>query len=147
MARPSLLSLAVLSSVALLGTGAALAQPDPVTARKEGLKRMQGHLEAINPVATAGGNVREMVPRTEDIVAFFSTFPSYFPPGSDNNGSKALPSVWAERPGFEAAAANAVTAAGALRTAAASGDAAATAQAARAMGGACGACHRNYRGR
>ena len=47
----------------------------------------------------------------------------------------------------EAAAANAVTAATALRTAAASGDAAATAQATRAMGGACGACHRNYRGR
>lgn len=147
MARPTILTAALFSTLALLGAGAALAQTDPVATRKDGLKRMQGHLEAINPVASAGGNVREMVPRTDDMVAFFATFPSHFPAGSDGNGSKALPSVWADRPGFEAAAANAVTAANALRTAAASGDAAATAQAARAMGGACGACHRGYRGR
>lgn len=147
MARPTLVHAALFSALALLGAGAALAQTDPVADRKDGLKRMQGHLEAINPVATAGGDVREMVPRTEDMVAFFATLPSRFPAGSDNNGSKALPSVWADRPGFEAAAANAVTAASALRSAAASGDAAATAQAARAMGGACGACHRGYRGR
>ena len=145
MKRSIVLSAALLSALAL--AGGAFAQSDPVTARKDGLKRMQGHLEAINPVAAAGGNVREMVPRTEDMIAFFSAFPTLFPPGSDNNGSKALPSVWSERPGFEAAAANALTAATALRTAAASGEAAATAQAARAMGGACGACHRNYRGR
>lgn len=138
---------ALLAVLSLLGAGAALAQPDPVAARKEGLKRMQGHLEAITPVASAGGNVRETVPRTEDMIAFFTGFPALFPPGSDNNGSKALPSVWADRAGFEAAAANAVSAAGALRNAAASGDAAATAQAVRAMGGACGACHRNFRGR
>ena len=138
---------ALIAALSVLGAGAALAQPDPVASRKEGLKRMQGHLEAINPVATAGGDVRATVPRTEDMVAFFTSFPTLFPPGSDNNGSKALPSVWADRPAFEAAAANAATAAGALRNAAASGDAAATAQAARAMGGACGACHRGFRGR
>ena len=145
----SLLSRAALVALlgAALGVGTALAQPDPVAARKDGLKRMQANLEAITTAATAGGNTRETVPRAEEMVAFFTTFPSLFPPGSDGNGSKALPAVWADRPGFERLAANAVTAAEALRAAAAGGDAAATGAAARAMGGACGACHRVNRGR
>ena len=132
---------------AMLAAGAALAQTDPVTARKEGLKRMQANLEAIGNVAKDGGDTREVAPRAEEMVTFFRSFPALFPPGSDGNGSRALPAVWSDRDGFERASANSVSAAEALRTAAASGDAAATGAAVRNMGGTCGACHRNYRGR
>jgi cytochrome c556 len=139
--------LPVAALVALLCAGTAIAQPDPVATRKEGLRRMQTNLEAIGAVAKAGGDTRDAAPRADEMVAFFANFPTRFPPGSDGNGSKALPSVWSDRPGFERAAANATTAAEALRAAAGSGDAAATTQAVQAMGATCGACHRGYRGR
>lgn len=132
---------------ALLSVGAALAQPDPVSTRKEGLRRMQTNLEAIGAVARAGGDTRDTAPRAEEMVAFFQTLPTLFPPGSDGNGSRALPTVWSDRAGFERASANAVTAAEALRAAAGTGDAAATTASVQAMGAACGACHRNHRGR
>ena len=131
----------------LLVAGAAMAQPDPVPTRKEGLRRMQTNLEAIGAVARAGGDTRDAAPRADEMVAFFRTLPTLFPPGSDGNGSRALPSVWSDRAGFERASANAVTAAEALRAAAGSGDGAATTAAVQAMGASCGACHRNYRGR
>ncbi|WP_426956270.1 cytochrome c [Muricoccus radiodurans] len=134
-------------AVPLLGTGLALAQTDPITARKDGLRRMQGHLEAINAAARAGGDTRALTERTADMVAFYRSFPTLFPPGSDTPPSRALPTVWTDRAGFEAADANAVAAAEALNAAAASGDAAATGRAAQAMGAACGNCHRGYRGR
>jgi cytochrome c556 len=146
MARPRLL-LTTAALAALLIGGGAMAQPDPVSARKDGLRRMQANLEAIGAVANSGGNTRDTVARADEMVAFFRDLPSLFPPGSDGNGSKALPAVWSDRPGFERAAANATTAAEALRNTAAGGDAGATGQAVRAMGGACGACHRNNRSR
>ncbi|WP_424135231.1 cytochrome c [Roseomonas chloroacetimidivorans] len=132
---------------ALLGAGAAFAQPDPIPTRKEGLRRMQTNLEAIDAVVKAGGDTRQTVSRADEMVAFFRNLPALFPPGSDGEGSRAQPAVWTDRAGFERAAANAVSAAEALQQAAASGDAAATGQAVRAMGGACGACHRNNRRR
>ncbi|MBP0445511.1 cytochrome c [Roseomonas sp. SSH11] len=140
-----LLPATLLASFAILG--AAVAQPDPVSTRKEGLRRMQTNLEAIGAVAQAGGDTRDAAPRAEEMAAFFRNLPTLFPPGSDGGGTRALPTVWSEREGFERAAANASTAAEALRVAAASGDAAATTAAVRAMGATCGACHRNYRSR
>ncbi len=142
------IALPIATFLAALSTlGVAMAQPDPVSTRKEGLRRMQTNLEAIGAVANAGGDTRDTVPRADEMVAFFRDLPALFPPGSDGNGSRALPAVWSERAGFERAAANATTAAEALRTAAASGDAAATTAAVRAMGASCGACHRNHRSR
>ena len=145
MARIALPIAAFLAAASTLGV--AMAQPDPVSTRKEGLRRMQTNLEAIGAVASAGGDTRDAAPRAEEMVAFFRNLPSLFPPGSDGNGSRALPAVWSERAGFDRAAANAVTAAEALRAAAATGDAAATTAAVRSMGATCGACHRTYRGR
>lgn len=145
MARFLLPAAALLAALSTFG--AALAQPDPVTTRKEGLRRMQTNLEAIDAVAKAGGDTRDAVPRADEMVAFFRDLPALFPPGSDGNGSRALPAVWSERAGFERASANATTAAEALRNAAASGDGAATTAAVRAMGATCGACHRNHRAR
>ncbi|MFH5924621.1 c-type cytochrome [Roseomonas xinghualingensis] len=146
MARPRFL-LPAGALAALLLAGTAFAQPDPVPTRKEGLRRMQTNLEAIGAVANAGGDTRDTVPRSDEMVAFFRNLPALFPSGSDGNGSRARPAVWSDRAGFERAATNAVAAAEALRVSAGSGDAAATSQAVRAMGGACSACHRSYRSR
>ena len=125
----------------------AQAQPDIIAARKEGLKRMGAEMEAIKGILDRGEAVGPVAARAEAMAAFFRTLPGLFPPGSEQGDTRARPSVWSERAGFETAAPNMVTALGRLQQAAASGDAGATATAFREAGATCGACHRNYRSR
>ena len=133
-------------AVALMGmAGAAMAQ-DVITQRRDGLKGMARQMEAIKAVTDARGETRPLVERVDTMIAFYRGLPALFPPGSDAGATRALPTVWADRAGFEQANANMITALGALRTAAASGDVAATTAAFGQTGATCGACHRVYRG-
>lgn len=139
-----------LAGIALLVLGgtAAFAQTDVITERRAGLKRMGGHMEAMKPVAEARGDARAMVPRIEEMIAFYRDLPARFPPGSDRGDTKALPAIWTDRGGFEAANARLLDHLEALKAAAASGDGAAFAAAYQATGPQfCGGCHRPYRAR
>ena len=138
-----------LATLPLAGVAVAQTAPgaNPVATRQEGLKRMQGHMEAIQAAVRGGGDIRGLTPRTDDMIAWFRDFPALFPAGSDQAPSKALPTVWSDRAGFESKAADAVAAAERLRVAVATGDAATVGPALQAMGGACGACHRVHRSR
>ncbi|WP_149540776.1 c-type cytochrome [Siccirubricoccus phaeus] len=137
---------AVLALTGLAGT--ALAQGNVIAERREGLKRMGAHMEAMKPVADARGDVRALVPRLDDMLAFFRTLPGLFPAGSGAGDTKARPEIWQNMGDFQAVNARMVGQVEALRTAAAAGDAAAFAEAYRVTGAQyCGACHRNYRAR
>ncbi|WP_160000674.1 cytochrome c [Roseomonas sp. 18066] len=125
----------------------AAAQADPVAERKAGFKRMGGHLEAIKALLDNPAGLRAEAGRASDMQAFFGGLPALFPPGSDKGETRALPAVWSDRAGFEAAGAGATAAAAKLQQAMAAGDTSAAAGAFREMGGACGTCHRGYRGR
>ncbi len=125
----------------------AVAQPDPIATRKEGLRRMQGHLQALTAAARGGGDVRGEVARADDMIAWFRTFPELFPAGSDRGDTRALPTVWSDRAGFERRGADMVAASERLRAVIATGDAAALGPALQATGGTCGACHQVHRGR
>jgi cytochrome c556 len=127
-------------------TGVAAAQ-DVIAQRREGLRGMGRQMEAIKAVTDARGDTRPLVERVDTMIAFYRGLPALFPPGSDTGNTRALPTVWSDRAGFEQANANMVTALGALRAAAASGDVAATTAAFGQAGATCGACHRPYRGR
>jgi cytochrome c556 len=134
--------------VALGGTaGAAWAQGEVIGQRQAGLKRMGTQMQAIKAVLDGSGDTRTLVPGIQDMQNFFQGFPALFPPGSGTGETKALPSVWSERAGFESAATGMVAAVQKLNAAAASGDNAATAAAFRETGAACGTCHRGYRAR
>lgn len=124
--------------------GAAMAQ-DIITQRRDGLKGMGRQMEAIKAVTDAGGDTRPLAERVDTMITFYRGLPAMFPAGSGTGDTRALPTIWSDRAGFEQAAANMVTALGALRVAAASGDVAATTAAFRQAGGTCGACHRVYR--
>lgn len=137
--------LAALGFAALAGT--ALAQGDVIAERRAGLKRMGGHMEAIKPVAESRGDVKALEPRVDDMIAWFRSMPQRFPEGSGTGDTKALPSIWSDRAGFEAADARMVGQLEMLKKAAADGDAAAFATAFQATGPLCGGCHRSYRGR
>lgn len=133
-------------AAALLGiAGTAVAQ-DVIAQRREGLRGMGRQMEAIKAVTDARGDTRPLVERIDTMVTFYRGLPAMFPAGSGTGDTRALPTIWSDRAGFEQASANTVTALGVLRTAAASGDVAATTAAFNQVGGTCGACHRPYRG-
>ena len=142
-----LLTPSLVIGAALLLGGVAVAQPNPVQTRQDGLKRMQENMQAIQAAVRAGGDMRPLAPRADDLVAWFNTFPQHFPAGSDQPPTKALPTVWSDRAGFEQRAADAAAAAQRLQVAVNTGDAATVGPALQAMGNACGACHRVHRGR
>ncbi|CAH0309666.1 cytochrome c [Roseomonas sp. CECT 9278] len=126
-------------------TGAAVAQ-DVIAQRREGLRGMGRQMEAIKAVTDARGDTRPLVERVDAMITFYRGLPAMFPAGSGTGDTRALPTIWSDRAGFEQANANMVTQLGALRTAAASGDVAATTAAFNQTGATCGACHRPYRG-
>lgn len=133
-------------AIAAFGTaGAAFAQ-DVIAQRRDGLRAMGRHMEAIKAVSDARGDTRPLVARVEEMIAFYRGLPALFPAGSGTGDTRALPAIWSDRAGFEQANANMVTQLEALRTAAASGDNAALTAAFNQTGATCGACHRPYRG-
>jgi cytochrome c556 len=72
-------------------------------------------------------------------------FVKLFPAGSDKGDTKALPTVWSDMAGFQAASKAADAAYTQLATAAGSGDLAQLTAAFGATGKACGACHEKFR--
>ena len=144
--------------VLMLMTGApaleAMAQPSPaavVTERREGLKAAGENMTAVAGVARSGGDPRETVQRIGAIQAWFATLGTRFPTGTQQGApgldTRALPTIWSDRAGFD----NALNALNArlvtLREAAASGNVANFQAAVQATGAACGDCHRPYRAR
>jgi cytochrome c556 len=73
------------------------------------------------------------------------TFLALFPEGSAVEGSDAKPEIWTNWDDFQAKSQAFVDGVAALDTAAAGGDSAAIATAFQQMGGACTACHQDYR--
>lgn len=70
-----------------------------------------------------------------------------FPEGSLGEGSRALPDIWDDAPGFGEALSAFQSAADALAEAARAGDMTAVGDAAAGLGRTCGGCHRPYRAR
>jgi cytochrome c556 len=141
------LRIAALALLAVTAAGHALAQGHVIAERREGLRTQQATLEAVQAALRGGGDVRALVPRIEAAQAFFADYPSRFPEGSNVGDTRALPTVWTDRAGFETAWRNLLPTLATLRGAAASGDAAATGAALQATGGACINCHRGFRAR
>jgi cytochrome c556 len=134
------------AAIMAMGTaGAAFAQ-DVIAQRREGLRGMGRQMEAIKAVTDARGDTRPLVERVDAMIAFYRGLPALFPAGSDTGNTRALPTVWSDRAGFEQVNANMITQLGVLRAAAASGDVAATTAAFNQTGATCGTCHRPYRG-
>ena len=135
----------VLDAVAQSNLGAV------VTERREGLKAVGDNMTAIAAVARAGGDPRGTVERIAAVQAFFPTMGARFPAGTQQGAAgidtRALPAIWTDRAGFDAALAAMGPRLAALREAAASGNVANFQAAVQATGAACGDCHRPYRAR
>lgn len=146
----------IVAAVAALGVGLAGVAPaqDVVADRRAGLTQMGRHMEAIGGVVQARGDQRQIVPRVDEMAAFFRTLPdrvpaaSLTPPvaqGTQPGQSRALAAIDANRADFGRKASEMVTALGTLRAAAEAGGV--NADLIRATGGTCANCHREYRAR
>jgi cytochrome c556 len=137
----------VVLTLALAGAAQAAA-PDPIETRQAGQDLMAGDFAGIRAVVAAKGDVKTLQQPANAMARWMKQFPSQFPAGSDTgHNTKALPVVWSDSAGFQKAADNFVDAADKLSQLAKAGDADGVATQIKAVGDACGACHRTYRAR
>lgn len=126
------------------GATIALAQADVVKERQENRKQAGAAMRAIKGIIDAKGPTAGAVEQAAKLKTLEIAFVKLFPAGSDKD-TKALPVVWTDWAGFQAASKNAEAAFDKLATAAGSGDQAALAAAFADAGKACGACHDKFR--
>jgi cytochrome c556 len=126
------------------GATIALAQTDVVKERQENRKQAGAAMRAIKGIIDAKGPTAGAVEQAAKLKTLEVAFVKMFPAGSDKD-TKALPVVWTDMAGFQAASKNAEAAFDKLATAAGSGNQEALAAAFADAGKACGACHDKYR--
>ena len=127
------------------GATIALAQDDVIKQRQENRKQTAATMRAIKGVIDAKGDVKTIVPQAAKLKELELAFVKLFPAGSDKGDTKALPTVWSDMAGFQAASKNVDGAYDKLAVAAGSGDLAAVTTAFGDTGKACGACHEKFR--
>ncbi len=116
-----------------------------VAARQAAFKLSLAAFLSIKAGIARGDDVKTMILPASAIAGWGKAIPAMFPPGSMTPESEALPVIWTDRAGFEAAATAMSDAAGKLATLAKAGDTDGfTAQYAE-LGKSCGACHTKYR--
>jgi len=137
--------LALVAAMLLAVGGVAHADIDPIKTRQAGLGLLAGTAAGVKAVITANGDVKTLEGPARNISRWAHVFPTLFPAGSDKGETKAAPAIWSDNAGFQKAAAGLATAADSLAAAAKAGDATAVGVAFKAVGDACGACHKDYR--
>ena len=127
------------------GATFAFAQGDIIKQRKDNRQQTRQAMGAIKGIIDAKGPTAGAVAHAAKLKELEAAFVKMFPPGSDKGETKALPVIWTDMAGFQAASKNADMAFDKLAVAAGSGDMAALNTAFGDAGKACGACHDKYR--
>ena len=127
------------------GATIAFAQADVIKQREENRKAAGAAMRAIKGVIDSKGDPKVVVEQAAKLKTLEAAFITMFPAGSDKGETKALPTVWSDWAGFQAASKNADMAYDKLAVAAGTGDMAAIGEAFGAAGKACGACHQKFR--
>ena len=126
------------------GTTIAFAQADVIKERQENRKQAGAAMRAIKAIVDAKGPTAGAVEQAAKLKTLEAAFIKLFPAGSDKD-TKALPVVWTDWAGFQAASKNADAAFDKLAVAAGSGNQEQLAAAFADAGKACGACHDKFR--
>ena len=116
-----------------------------VAARQSAFHLSAATLGSMKGVVDSGGEVKPLTFGARGLARWAKTLPTMFPEGTQLADSRALPTVWTDRAGFDARAAAFAAATDRLAAAADAGDKAAFAEAWKATGASCGACHDAYR--
>lgn len=118
---------------------------DPIKARKDNRQDVRKMMGEIKAILDAKGDVKAIAPIANRLAKAEDAHLPLYPEGSDKGETKALPTVWSDKAGFEAASRTTTDAANHLSRMAMLGDAEASAKAFGALGGTCGGCHDKFR--
>jgi cytochrome c556 len=136
----------------LVAGGAAVKAQDQkatgvVAVRQATMKANGDHVTAIKTILTEYPQLQDQIPfHAMAIEQALGHVPALFPPGSDQQPTYALPTIWQDQAGFRAAADKAAGLAGKLLDTAKGGDQKATLAAFAALGKeGCSGCHQNFR--
>ncbi|MCA0301063.1 MAG: cytochrome c [Proteobacteria bacterium] len=135
---------AVAAGAMVGGATIAMAQANVVKERQENRKQAGAAMRAIKGIIDAKGPTAGAVAEAAKLKTLEAAFIKMFPAGSTQD-SKALPAVWTDWAGFQAASKASDAAYDKLAAAAGSGDQAALAAAFADTGKTCGACHDKFR--
>ena len=120
--------------------------PEQIVAARQAAYGLSGaDFALMKAAAESGGDVRQLLFPARQMQRWARTLPSMFPAGTNLPTSRALPTVWSDRAGFEARAAAYFAAIQALAQAAQSGDRAAFLTQWAAARATCSACHDTYK--
>jgi cytochrome c556 len=120
---------------------------DIIAARQAGQALVQGTFTGMDQaVKNKVPDVKQFGFAAHAIVLWEPVFQTMFPPGTEHGGkTRALPTIWSDRAGFQQAGRDLIAAAAKVEEAAKSGDRAAFGQQVHALADACTACHKKFR--
>lgn len=140
-------TVALLTVGLLTAAGVARADgPDVIEMRQTAFDLMSGDFAGIKLALASKAELKTLEYPGMAIQRYAALLPTLFPKGSDTgHNTKALPEIWSDNAGFQKNAATLGEAAGKFVVAVKANDADGAAAGFKAMGEACGACHRGYR--
>jgi cytochrome c556 len=116
-----------------------------VAARQAAFNLTAATFGNLRGAVDSGADVKPLTFAVRGLAKWAHALPGMFPPGTNLPESRALPTVWSDRAGFEARAAAFQAETARLLNAAGTGDKAAFATAYAAVGTTCASCHATYR--
>lgn len=130
----------------LIGATAVVSAENQFESREAAMKKIGGAMGGLAAIAKGqkdydAETVKASLTAMKEAI---TVFPTYFPPGSENDDKKASPKIWENKADFEAKAAQLAASADAL-LAQLPADAAAVGAAMATLGKDCGSCHQDYR--
>ncbi|MBU8873861.1 cytochrome c [Reyranella sp. MMS21-HV4-11] len=126
------------------GATIAMAQGDVIAQRKDNRKQAAAAMRAVKAIVDAKGPTAGAVEQAAKLKTLEAAFVKMFPAGSDKGETRALPAVWTDWAGFQAASKASDAAYDKLAVAAGSGNTEALATAFADVGKTCGACHQKF---
>ena len=134
-----------LGAMLLVAAGGGDAAGDSLVPARQAAFRLSGAtFGGMKAAIDRGDDMKTLIFPARSLAAWAHNLPAMFPAGSDGAGTKALPNVWSDRPGFIKAAANYAAEADKLAMLAAAGDKPGVAAQWAVVRQTCSACHDTY---
>ena len=144
MARGKFIIAAVIGFMTLLVSSNVFAQADVIEKRQQAMKNNSADAKAIK-AAVESKDYATIETKAKDIMGTAEKIPSLFPKGSTTGKTKASAAIWEKSDDFAKNAKSLSKAASELAAAAKAKDDAEIGVKVKALGDACGACHKAFR--
>lgn len=146
-------AIAVATAIGFATIATLVQAADPITQRREAMKSNGAAMKAISETLKNGGAAADIAPHAAKINQVAMEIGTLFPAGTDQPQGKepgqtlAKPEIWQNPDDFAAKVKTLQDEAAMFQTAVAGGDMAVIKAEFEKLGGACGGCHKVYRGK